>query len=60
MIGDEENTEFISEGNKQEKNELKVGSMKTDKKSHVNNLIYFGATIAFTCIIMLLFWNVKK
>ncbi|CAD8056384.1 unnamed protein product [Paramecium primaurelia] len=60
MIGDEENTEFISESNKQEKNELKVASMKTDKKSHVNNLIYFGATIAFTCIIMLLFWNVKK
>ncbi|CAK76640.1 unnamed protein product (macronuclear) [Paramecium tetraurelia] len=60
MIGDEENTEFISEVSKQEKNESKLGPLKSDKKTHVNNLIYFGATLAFTCIIMLLFWNVKK
>lgn len=60
MIGDEENTEFIGEVNKLGKNDSKVGGIKRDKKSHVNNLIYFGATIAFTCIIMLIFWNVKK
>ncbi|CAD8091151.1 unnamed protein product [Paramecium sonneborni] len=60
MIGDEENTEFISESNKQEKKQFKSGRIQIDKNIQVNNLIYFGAILAFTCIIMLLFWNVKK
>ncbi|CAK80732.1 unnamed protein product (macronuclear) [Paramecium tetraurelia] len=61
MIGDEENTEFINEITKLENNnESNGGIMQEIKKNHINNLIYFGSILTFTCIIMLLFWNIKK
>ncbi|CAD8063999.1 unnamed protein product [Paramecium primaurelia] len=60
MIGDEENTEFINENSKQEINEIKDGLNQQNRKQFINNLIYFGSILIFTCIIILLFWNIKK
>ncbi|CAD8175484.1 unnamed protein product [Paramecium octaurelia] len=61
MIGDEENTEFINEITKLENNNESNGGLQQEiKKNHINNLIYFGSILTFTCIIMLLFWNIKK
>ncbi|CAD8163180.1 unnamed protein product [Paramecium pentaurelia] len=60
MIGDEENTEFINEISKQEINEIKDDLNQQNRKQLINNLIYFGSILIFTCIIILLFWNIKK
>lgn len=60
MIGDEENTEFINEISKQEKNESNAGLTRENKKNYINRLIYFGSTFSFMCIIILLFWYIKK
>ncbi|CAD8079767.1 unnamed protein product [Paramecium sonneborni] len=60
MIGDQDKIQFISESNRQDKKESKSDFSLMNKNNQLNNFIYFGVILTFTCIIMLLFWNVNK